>query len=485
MTTTALHPRAALTATLAAGVLGALAVGGLASHSPEMAVALAVFVAACLLPWIAPVTHLTILLFLTAIVPFSVQNAVSAGSAGLIGSDLLLLTGLARVGVLLFRQPLERRQVLVMTAVAVVLAVGLIGFVRGWHAGRDVSRVGAEFRVVLGLATVLLAIPLLNDPKSRERLLRALLMLGFAVGLWGLYQFFGGVGFTASGDAGVRQGVSFTTSGRGQVQGGLFAFPVAATMAFATLMSGQMTRLSLRVALLGVIALNVTSMLLTYERTFWVATTLAFALIAVRAGRLQRLRALIAAPALLLVVFTVLATVAPNELTAARERLVSLSQYSDDNSVRYRVAETRAVLKEVKRRPVVGSAFAATAWWGRPWERVPPSSNDYAHNGYLWLAWKLGIPVALLMTAVMVAGVGRRRRPGGGPLFTGVWTGAQAGLLVMLIATVTFPSFASLPATPMIGVLLAICFAAGPGRSGPQARLLPRGDWRPPAPARA
>lgn len=462
--TARIQPRTAVPATYAACVLGALSVGALVSHSPKMALALATVGLAFLLPWIAPVTHLTILLFVTGILPFSVQNAVSAGSAGLVVSDLLLLGGLVRVGILFFRQPLARRQLLAAIALAVILVVAFVGFLRGWHAGRDVSQVGFEFRVVLGLATLLLTVPLLNDEKSRARLTRALLMLGIVLGVWGIYQFFGNIGFAQSGDSGLRQGVNFTTSGRGQVQGGLFAFPVAATMAFATLMSGAVRSLRLRATLVVVTALNVVSMLLTYERTFWVATTLAFAFIAIKAGRLERLKAVIAALAILIGVFSVMATVAPNELTAARERLLSLSQYNDDNSVRYRVAETRAVFKEVKQRPLAGSGLAATTWWGRPWELVAPRSNGYAHNGYLWLAWKLGIPVAALMTALMLAAVARRSRPSGGVLFRGVWTGAQAAILIMLVATVTFPSFAFLAVTPLMGVVLAVCFAAGPAR---------------------
>ena len=270
----------------------------------------------------------------------------------------------------------------------------------------------------------------------------------------------------------------FTSTGRGQVQGGLFAFPVATAIAFAVLVSGQVRAASVRLALLAVIGLNVVAMLLTYERTFWVATTLALAFVALKAGRLQRAKAVLIGFGAIVLTLATLATVAPREFTSARERLLSLGQYASDSSVRQRVVESRHVLDQIAAHPIVGSGLGASIWWGRPWESVPPRSNTYAHNGYLWLAWKLGLPAAILLSALMLTAVLRRGPPSGGPLFHAVRNGAQAGLLVLLLAMVTFPSVSSLAITPTIGLLLAICAAPLARVTAPRSRA-PAGELAP------
>jgi O-antigen ligase len=221
---------------------------------------------------------------------------------------------------------------------------------------------------------------------------------------------------------------------------------------------------SIRIAVLAVMGLNVVAMLLTYERTFWVATALALAFVALKAGRLQRAKAVLIGLGAIALTLATLATLAPREFTAARERLLSLGQYASDSSVRERVVESRHVLDRIAAHPIVGSGLGASIWWGRPWESVAPRSNTYAHNGYLWLAWKLGLPAAILLSALLVAAVLRRGPPTGGPLFHAVRNGAQAGLLLLLVAMVTFPSVNSLAITPTIGLLLAICAA-------PRARI--------------
>ena len=52
-----------------------------------------------------------------------------------------------------------------------------------------------------------------------------------------------------------------------------------------------------------------------------------------------------------------------------------------------------------------------------------------------------------------------RRPRGDDPLYAAVRTGCQGALHVLLIASVTFPSFSQLAITPAMGVLLAICAA--------------------------
>ena len=105
----------------------------------------------------------------------------------------------------------------------------------------------------MGFTAGLIAIPILADPDGRARLFKGLIWAGLAIGLWGIVQWTVDIPFTASEDAGVRAGVRFTTTGRGQIQGGLFAFPVAVAMSAAALLSQEIRSASTRLLLIAIL----------------------------------------------------------------------------------------------------------------------------------------------------------------------------------------------------------------------------------------
>jgi O-antigen/teichoic acid export membrane protein len=449
----------------ALAVAGAALVGAMAAIEPKMAVALVAGGLLVALPFAAPVAHLVLLVLVTAIVPFDLQNAVAfgggAGSPGLLPSDVLLLGGLARAGLVLLDTPLTRRSRWILAGLVAFLALASLQAVHGLRAGSDAGIAGAELRVLAGFGAAMIALPILADPASRARLFTGLLAVGLAVGLWGVVQWTVDIPFTAAGDAGVREGVRFTEAGRGQIQGGLFAFPVAVVMGVAVLLSHELRSARARALVVLVVALNAVDLLLTYERTFWVTTLLALTALALRATPRQRARALIAGPALLAVVVAGLAAVAPRDVAAARERLLSLSQYDTDLSVRFRVTETRNVMSAIEGRSLAGSGLGATIVWGRAYEGVRPTAESFAHNGYLWLAWKLGVPAAALLV-VLLGAVVLLRGPPETTTRGALRAGAQAALLLLLIASFTFPAFNALGITAAMGVLVALSTEGGP-----------------------
>jgi hypothetical protein len=440
-------PWPAVTAIVAAVLFGALA-----GVEPKLAVGLAGGALLIALAFVAPVAHLVLLLLVTAIVPYDVQSALAfgrgAGSPGLLPSDVLLLGGLARAILVLLEHPPARRPRWMLAALVAFLAAAALQAVHGVANGYEAGTAGAELRVLAGFGAAAIALPLLADPATRGRLFKGLLGVGLAVGLWGMVQWTVDIPFTAAGDAGVREGVRLTEGGRGQIQGGLFAFPVAVVMGIAALLSHELRARALVVAM---VALNAVCLLLTYERTFWVATLLALAVLIARSAPRQRVRALVAGPALVGLAVAALAVAAPRDVEAAGERLLSLSQYDRDLSVRFRVTETRNVVREIERHALTGSGLGATILWGRAYEGVRPTTESFVHNGYLWLTWKLGAPVAALL--VLLLGVAVLLR--GPPNLMKV--GAQASLLLLLVASVTFPAFITLGITATMGVLLALC----------------------------
>jgi O-antigen ligase len=451
---TALH----LSAILAASVIGMLA-----AARPGLAIAAIGGCALVALAVFAPVFSLVLLLFLTAIVPYGLQNRYSPGggpgSPGLLPSDVLLLAGLARAALVLPGVRLSRHAAIIAAGIALLVALCAAQFVHGVSAGHAQSDAGAELRTLLAFGVALIALPTLLDAAARERLFLGLCILGLLLGLWGIAQWVVDIPFSVNGDVGVRQGVRLTTAGRGQVQGGLYGFPVAAILALAALLGPDGRSAGRRALLLAVLMVNCVSALLTYERTFWVATLAGFAFVAWRTGPGRRARILALLPAVVAVFVAVVAVVAPREATAARERLLSLGQYGADASVTYRVVESSAVLARIRADPVAGSGLGASILWAPPFVGVRPASAVYSHNGYLWLAWKLGLPGAALVLALLAAAILSRGPPTGTGRSAALRAGAQASLLALLCASVTFPSFNTLSITAVMGLLVALCAA--------------------------
>jgi hypothetical protein len=451
--------------TLTTGLLLGASVlfGALIAQAPALAVGMLGLAGIVALAFVAPVAHLVLLIALTAIVPFGIQNQYGVGggpdSAGLLLSDVFVLTGLASAAWTLLRFPPRGAMRVATFAIIAFLGIAALQFLRALYLDRAASIGGAELRVLMGFGVMLIAIPILRDAAGRRRLFVGLGGVGILLGLWGIAQWSLSIDFAAAEDAGLRQGIAYTSSGKGQIQGGLYAFAPAIVIAFSVFISGAVRSFYGRMLLLAVMGVNTLGLLFTYERTFWVAAIVGLAFVILRTSGRQRVKAIVATPIVLTVVLCLLATVAPDVLGPARERLLSIGQYSSDNSLRYRVVESEHVLGQIREHPLTGNALGATIFWGRPWEGVKPETDEYAHNGYLWLAWKLGIPAALLLLSLFLAAV-IRRPPDGDPLLRAFAVGSAAALLVLLLASITFPSFSALAITPTMGVLLGIALSA-------------------------
>lgn len=442
--------------------------GALAASEPKLALAALAGAVVVRLAWHRPVGSLIAIIGLTAVVPYGIQKLAGISRPGLLLSDVLLLVGMAWGLLAAWRIPLDRRWMRFGAALGVYLVFALLQLVHGIRSGAELSQAGFEFRIQLGFGAFFLAVPLLRDPVARARLWKGLLIVALALGLWGVYQYVGKLPFSAAQDYGVREGVAHTANGRGQVQGGLYGFGVAVVLCTAALLSGALS-LRARRWVLVVLVLNGAGLLLTFERTFWVATVFCAALVIVRAGHVQRVKALVVVPLLAIVGLVGLSLVAPGELATARERLLSIGQAASSDSIRYRIVESRHVLDLIEKHPVAGSGFGAKVYWGRPWQRVRPRYYTYTHNGYLWIAWKLGIPAAVLLLLLIAAAVAMRAPPAMPPLERAMRNGAQGGLLMLLIASATFPSFNTQAITAVMGLLLAVSLL--PPRAEPDVRV--------------
>ena len=455
----------------------ALVCGTLVGYSPKMAEVVLAGGLVFALGLLAPVTVLLGLLTLTAVVPYELQHPFAIGatetSPGLLPSDALLGATMMRAALMLPQMPMDRRRSIAIWMILAFVVVCIVQTIHGLRLSESLSVVGAEFRHLIGFAVLLPMMTLIDDERSRRRLFAGLLVGGLALGLWGIAQWTLKFDFGGTGDLGVRQGVALTTNGVGQLQGGLFVYPVAVLVSLAVLVSGAARTAFVRRLLVATFVLNIADLLLTYERTFWLATIVGAVIIVARSGRDARRRVFKWTPlALAVVVGAVLLT--PSTFVTAEQRLLSIGQYGTDTSVHYRVVESEHVLAKIHAHPVTGSGLGATIYWGRPTEGVPAHAYNYSHDGYLWTSWKLGIPGAALIVAILVISALWRGAPGADPVYAAVRRAAQATMVTMLIVSVTFPVFNSLQITCLLGVLLAIAAVpvpgSTPGRTWPQTR---------------
>jgi O-antigen ligase len=456
---------------LAAALVVAVAA---AASQPKYALGAALAASGFVFAFRKPVANLTLLLFLTAIVPYGVLNRYSpahgANSPGLLISDIFLLAGLSWAVLVWPRTPLDRRRYLFSLAMFVFLFFVAVQFVHGIRSGYTRSTVGQETRVLLALGSFLIALPLLADPPSRRRLFGALTFVALALGAWGMLQWFGHFSFGAAGDVGVRAGVAQTGSSGGQLQGGEFAYPVAIILCFAVLVLGGIRSWFWRALLICALALNLAACLVTFERSFWLDALAGLLFVAITAPGLKRLKVLAIFAGAAAISVVVLSLFAPSTLTTAEQRFRSLSGYGSDPSVRYRVVESGFVYDRIRAHPLTGSGLGATIFWGQPWARTTPKSQNFSHNGYLWLAWKVGLPVAALLVCLLGLSLFSRAAPREEQLSLVVRRGAQAAIVGLLVATMTFPSVSQLSITAVIGMLLALAIspqsAPGEARTG-------------------
>jgi O-antigen ligase len=330
------------------------------------------------------------------------------------------------------------------------------GLAWGLALGNEMSAAGHEARrVILGVGTFLLALPLVDDRVTRRRLTAALMVIGAALALWGLAQWVFSVGYTTSGDVGVRPGVELTTQGHGQLQGGMYAFPIAVILAWGALLSGHLRDVRTKLVLTLILVLNAICLLLTFERTLWVATSAACAILAMTYGPATR-RLAVRWVGLAAVVAAMAAVAAPETARTSIDRLFSIARFSSDTSYTARVVESQAAIDTILQRPVTGSGFGATLTWGLT-DVFGTQTTPFIHNGYLWLAWKLGIVAVMVIVALIASAALRRPNDAQDPTWHMVRRGSQAAVLALLLIAVTFPVFNALGITALMGLLVAVC----------------------------
>ncbi len=196
--------------------------------------------------------------------------------------------------------------------------------------------------------------------------------------------------------------------------------------------------------LLAVSALALTSLLLSYRRSFWIATIAAL-LIVVLVGA-GPLRWRVALPGVAVLVAALWLTLNSNVVgdvsgpIATRAASIAPTKIEANAQDRYRTGERKNVLADLRANPVTGLGVAVP-WTGRyPPSLDRPGSRDYVHFTALWWWLKLGL-IGLISYLWLVAASSwaayRVWRDAADPWLRALGLGLLGGLVGLALAETT------------------------------------------------
>ncbi len=406
---------------------------------------------------------------------------------GVIPLELLTILLLMGVGIAVMRRrDLILPEPLTFPLLALVMAI-LFGLTMGYFDGAPVGDMVAALRKLLNL--VILPLVIVNVVRTRTQLRMAVaIVAGLALvkALVGLSSVIGGFGFVAPEAGGGTMILTYYESTANWVLT-LFVLGFAAALT---------TRARMPRWLWATAPLALTSLLLSYRRSFWIGASVGLVLVVLLgSGRFGRRVVL---PLIVVVSIGLALTLSGHVVTEQQSPLIKRAQSLDPTKLktnkedRYRIDERRNVLADIADHPVTGIGL------GRGWqERYPVSverkgSRDYVHFAALWYWLHLGIlglaAYLWLFGAAIMTGYGLWKR-GPEPWLRAIGLGFVGSLTALMIAETT-ASFTGieLRATIVVGAALGLLAAArriaGQESAAPNGTLAskrPLTDW----PARA
>lgn len=209
-------------------------------------------------------------------------------------------------------------------------------------------------------------------------------------------------------------------------------------------------------------------LLLSFRRSFWIATV-ASALLVLLMGTGRTGRRLLAPGLVILVtagyLVSTTTTAQVNGPVGERVQQLSPTKIRSNKADRYRLGERRSVWADVREQPIAGLGLGVDWRQRYPLSEQHPGGRQYVHFAVLWWWMKLGIlgPIgylAMLSTTVAVAlGVWRRSAD---PLVASAALATATGLVGFTVAelTATFTG-AEARTSVLMGVIVGLTASAG------------------------
>ena len=213
---------------------------------------------------------------------------------------------------------------------------------------------------------------------------------------------------------------------------------------------------------LSLLALSAVGILLTFGRTTWGAALLGMAVVVYLLGLRKSWPMLLWSLLGATLAFAMLIAVKPAMLDALVARATSVEKEIEyGSSAAWRYYEAEQILPQIGAHPVLGLGLGAAYRRPAPSDALPEQVR-YIHNGYLFVASKMGLPaLSLLLWCLGVVFVwswrGARTEPD--PEFRGVHAAVCAGVLGVLLASITEPHLMRDSSLAYLGVLAGLTLA--------------------------
>lgn len=213
---------------------------------------------------------------------------------------------------------------------------------------------------------------------------------------------------------------------------------------------------------LSLTVLSAVGILLTFGRTTWGATLLGMAVVVYLLGLRRSWPMLLWSLLGATLALAMLIAVKPAMLDALAARATSVEreiEYGSSAAWRYYEAET--VLPQIAAHPVLGLGLGAAYRRPAPSDALPEQVR-YIHNGYLFVASKMGMPALSLMLwclGLVFAWSWRSARTEPDLKLRGVHAAVCAGVLSVLLASVTEPHLMRDSSLAYLGVLAGLTVA--------------------------
>ncbi|MFL5818647.1 MAG: O-antigen ligase family protein [Conexibacter sp.] len=199
------------------------------------------------------------------------------------------------------------------------------------------------------------------------------------------------------------------------------------------------------------VPLLITALLLSYRRSFWIASVLGLLLVLLLGTSRRGRRVLVPAVALVAIAIWFVGSIEFQAQTPLAHRVQSLapSRIETNAEDRYRLDERVNVVAEIKRHPVAG--IGLQQYWRASERPLPVEHVDgrlYVHFALLWWWMKLGILGAIAFVSVLLGALllaWRTWRNNGEPLFRCFGLASMCGVLG-LVAVETTASFTGVDA---------------------------------------